>query len=70
MGWSGGADLLASVLQITLPLMPRNARQSVTDRLIECFEDEDCDTIHEIADEFPEVRKNIDERFPPVLEDE
>lgn len=66
MGWSSGSDLLEEVLRTVLPFISTSEkRKIITKRLIQHFENYDCDTIYELADsrvakKYPELKRLFD----------
>ena len=60
MGWASGSELLGTILEAfeVEDLVPIDAKRRIYRRMIEAFEDRDCDTIEEclgIDDDFDEV---------------
>lgn len=49
MGWASGASLLDDVAKLVMPLLAPTVRRQVAERLIDLFEDADCDTIDECS---------------------
>ena len=45
MGWASGSNLLDEIAEIVMKRVDPEYRQDIAERLIEAFEDDDCDTI-------------------------
>lgn len=67
MGWASGSELLDSVARIVMPRVKKAERIAVAEKLIEAFEEMDCDTICEVEQE--DVRKAYDAKYPPEDEE-
>ncbi len=64
MGWCSGSEILGDVLAATLSYIPKNKQEEVVAELIGVFEGHDCDTIYELADDYPLVGKIMKELHP------
>lgn len=47
MGWAGGSGIAANVWSSVEKYIPANQKKRVAKRIIDIFENEDCDTIDE-----------------------
>ena len=47
MGWASGSSLAEKVWVVVRPFVPTEDRREVARHIIDCFEDEDCDTMDE-----------------------
>lgn len=47
MGWSGGSELAEQIWEIVRDHIPDDAKQAVALDLVDLFEYEGCDTMHE-----------------------
>lgn len=56
MGWARGSEILLKVWTTARPFVPVKKRVALLAELIEIVEDNDCDTVYELLDEWPEVR--------------
>lgn len=63
MGRASGSSLLEEVAKIVMPKIAAKDRPKVAAKLIEAFEQEDCDTINEV--EQADIRREYDKKFPP-----
>lgn len=70
MGWSSGSELLGGVLELTEKYIPKKHKKEVVKNLIDLFEDQDCDTICEVFDDYPIVEEVYREMHPEEFEDE
>lgn len=68
MGWASGSQLLSAVLDATLKHIPKNKRTKAVKDLVEAFEEHDCDTIEEVWDDHPIVKKVCLEMHPDRYE--
>lgn len=59
MGWSGGSGLLGDCWKQVRKFVPEKDRTKLLAKLIELFENEDCDTMDEIENLFPEAKKAL-----------
>jgi len=66
MGWSSGVTLFSSLVEIIKEtVMDRDERQDLYDKMIDCFEEADCDNLSDLLpcnDE--ELREILRERYP------
>ncbi len=47
MGWSGGSEIASEIWSMVGNYVPKRNRKIVARRIIQLFEDHDCDTIEE-----------------------
>lgn len=47
MGWAGGSGIASDVWDLVRKYVPDNQRKTVALKLIDVFEDNDCDTMNE-----------------------
>jgi hypothetical protein len=47
MGWASGSALAVEVWELMRERIPKKYRQEIAERLVELFEDHDCDTMDE-----------------------
>lgn len=57
MGWSSGSDILFSVWNCVRQHIPSGRRAEVLSEVMHIFADEDCDTLDEVSDCWPEGEK-------------
>lgn len=65
MGWASGSILMAEVLKATFPHMAPRGRAKAAAELIRAFADEDCDTLDECRDLYPEFDEALDRHYGP-----
>lgn len=70
MGWAGGSELFYNVWNLIRDQIPEKGKKKTIKKLICFFEDQDCDTISDLFDDFPEVEKVYREIHPEEFEDE
>jgi hypothetical protein len=71
MGWSGGSSLLVGVARIVDIYLPNeDAAMDVYARLIDLFEDHDCDTIDECEGRGPKYLDLAVEQWRAQFEEE
>lgn len=51
MGWASGSGLMSEIIDGLKPLLPATERRKVYKVLIECFENNDCDTLMECVEQ-------------------
>jgi len=65
MGWASGSELLSEVWEITRPYIPKEKRVGIMLKLMDKFEDHDCDTLDEVErDDWPEVEEALRKKYP------
>lgn len=47
MGWAGGSEMAADIWDLIEPLTNTSNRKKIAKKLIDIFENQDCDTIYE-----------------------
>jgi len=47
MGWAGGSELAESVWKLVRKHIPKKDREKIAGKIVDLFESEDCDTMHE-----------------------
>ena len=47
MGWGSGSELAESIWNVVRPLTTPKNRKKVAKKLVDFFEEKDCDTMHE-----------------------
>lgn len=55
MGWASGSELLDGVAKAVMPMIDKPFRGVIAGKLIELFEDADCDTIYECTQ--PDIKR-------------
>lgn len=75
MGWASGSEVLWRILKLIKPMMPtgyrnRRFRKKFYGKLIDIFEDRDCDTIHEaFSPAWPELEEVYRDKHPDEFDD-
>jgi hypothetical protein len=62
MGWASGSSILDTIAYAVLPLISPEERDDVATKLIDVFENEDCDTVYECRN--PDIRAAYVRMYP------
>jgi hypothetical protein len=59
MGWAGGSGLAADIWDTVREYIPEEARKKVARKIVDLFENEDCDTMPEAELLWKDSRKRL-----------
>lgn len=62
MGWASGSKILEDVAKTVMPLVEPKKRARLAKKLIDIFQDSDCDTICDVDQ--PDIRKAYEKMYP------
>ena len=70
MGWAKGSDIFCTVWSEVREHIPEDKREEVVGKIIDVFEDNDCDIMYECTStEWPEVAFHIYQQEPSFFDD-
>lgn len=70
MGWASGSELMGNVLDVTLRHIPNKKQYLVVKKLCEVFQAQDCDTLEELAADYPLVGRALRAIDPDLYADD
>ncbi len=66
MGWASGSSLFAAIWGTVSPHIPVAAHAKAAEQLFRLFRDRDCDTLHHVLLDYPQLRKALEASEKPA----